>query len=62
MGSGEEGGQGGEEALVNWAEILRRAGVPEAPGYQELLVLIREERACQPVDSVPQKKKRRKKK
>ena len=62
MGSGEEGGEGGEEALVNWTEILRRGGVPEAPGYQELLVLIREERGCQPVDSVPQKKKRRKKK
>ena len=62
MGSGEEGGEGSEEALVNWAEILRRAGVPEAPGYQELVVLIMEERACQPVDSVPQKKKRRRKK
>lgn len=47
---------------MNWTEILRRGGVPEAPGYQELLAQIREEKACQAVDTVPQKKKRRKKK
>ena len=62
MGSGEEGGEGGEEALVNWTEILRRAGVPEAPGYQELVVLIREEREAalrDGVDTVQQRKKRK---
>ena len=65
MGSGEEGGEGGEEALVNWAEILRRAGVPEAPGYEELLARMREEREAalrDGVDTVQQRKKRKRKK
>lgn len=47
---------------MNWTEILRKGGVPDAPGYQELQEQMREEKACQPVDTVPQKKKRRKKK
>lgn len=47
---------------MNWTEILERGGVPESPGYQELLAQIREEKACQPVDTVPQKKRRRRKK
>ena len=46
---------------MNWTEILRSAGVPDAPGYQELQAEMREEKACQPIDTVPQKKKRRKK-
>ena len=29
---------------MNWTEILRKGGVPEAPGYQELVALIRAER------------------
>jgi hypothetical protein len=29
---------------MNWTEILAKGGVPEAPGYQELVALIREER------------------
>ena len=33
---------------MNWTEILRRSGVPEAPGYQELLARIREEQAKAP--------------
>ena len=47
---------------MNWTEILSRAGVPDAPGYQELQALMREEKACQPIDTVPQKKRRKKKK
>lgn len=62
MGEGAEGEEGSEEALVNWTEILRKGGVPDAPGYQELQAQMREEKACQLVDTVPQKKKRRKKK
>lgn len=62
MGKAAEGEEGSEETLVNWTEILRKGGVPDAPGYQELQEQMREEKACQPVDTVPQKKKRRKKK
>ena len=29
---------------MNWTEILRKGGVPEAPGYQELVALIRSEK------------------
>ena len=50
---------------MNWTEILRSAGVPEAPGYQELLVRIREEREAalrDGVDTVQQRKKRKRKK
>jgi hypothetical protein len=62
MGKGAEGEEGSEETLVNWTEILRKGGVPDAPGYQELQAQMREEKACQPIDTVPQKKRRRKKK
>jgi hypothetical protein len=50
---------------MNWTEILRKGGVPEAPGYQELVALIRAEReAALSGDgaSVQQCKKRRRKK
>lgn len=47
---------------MNWTEILLKGGVPDAPGYQELVAVIREEKLCQPVDSVQQKKKGRRKK
>ena len=50
---------------MNWAEILRRSGVPDATGYQELLALMREEREAalrDGVDTVQQRKKRKRKK
>lgn len=50
---------------MNWTEILRRSGVPEPPGYQELLAQIREEREAalrDGVDTVQQDKKRKRKK
>ena len=28
---------------MNWTEILLKGGVPDAPGYQELVALIRAE-------------------
>jgi hypothetical protein len=30
---------------VNWTEILEKGGVPDSPGYQELLQQIKEEQA-----------------
>lgn len=50
---------------MNWTEILRSAGVPDAPGYQELQALMREEREAalrDGVDTVQQHKKRKRKK
>jgi hypothetical protein len=47
---------------VNWTEILARGGVPEAPGYQELLARIREEKLQQTVDTIQQPKRKRGKK
>ena len=47
---------------MNWTEILRKGGVPEAPGYQELVALIREEKLNQTVATVQQKRKRGKRK
>ena len=50
---------------MNWTEILRSAGVPDAPGYQELQALIRAEREAalrDGVDTVQQRKKRKRKK
>ena len=47
---------------MNWTEILAKAGVPEAPGYQELLARIRAEKdaALQgDGDTVQQPKKRK---
>lgn len=47
---------------MNWTEILRRAGVPDAPGYQELQALMREEREAElrdGVDTVQQSRKRK---
>ena len=47
---------------MNWTEILARAGVPEAPGYQELVALIREEREAAlsgTLDSVQHSTKRK---
>ena len=49
---------------MNWAEILRSAGVPDAPGYQELQARIREEREAalrDGVDTVQWRKKRKRK-
>lgn len=63
MGAAAEGEERSEEALVNWTEILRRAGVPDAPGYQELQALMREEREAalrDGIDTVQQHKKRKK--
>ena len=37
---------------MNWTEILRKGGVPEAPGYQELVALIRAEREAALGDGV----------
>ena len=37
---------------MNWAEILRSAGVPDAPGYEELQALIRAEREAALRDGV----------
>jgi hypothetical protein len=37
---------------LNWTEILRSAGVPDAPGYQELQALMREEREAALRDGV----------
>ena len=71
-GGGDETRQQGPEAgrvvsvepatSLNWTELLARAGIPESPGYQELLALIREERLQQTVDTVQQGKKRRRRK
>jgi hypothetical protein len=47
---------------MNWTEILARSGVPEAPGYQELLARIREEKLQQTVDTIQQPKRKRGKK
>ena len=47
---------------MNWTELLARAGIPESPGYQELLEKIREERLQQTVDTVQQSKKKRRRK
>ena len=52
---------------LNWTEILAKGGVPEAPGYQELVALIREEREAALRDGVATvqhstKRKRRAKK
>lgn len=50
---------------MNWTELLAKAGIPESPGYQELLETIREEREAAllaGVDTVQQKKKRKRKK
>lgn len=47
---------------MNWTELLARAGIPESPGYQELLETIREERLHQTVDTVQQSKKKRRRK
>jgi hypothetical protein len=50
---------------MNWTEILRKGGVPDAPGYQELVALIREEREAalrDGVASVQQSTKRKRKK
>ena len=47
---------------MNWTEILEKGGVPDSPGYQELLQQIKEERLCQPVDNVQPKKRGRKRK
>lgn len=44
MGATAEGEERSEETLVNWTEILRKGGVPDAPGYQELQALMREEK------------------
>lgn len=44
---------------MNWTEILKRAGVPDAPGYQELLAQIREEKLQQTVDTVSQPTRKR---
>jgi len=48
---------------VNWTEILARGGVPDSPGYQELLQRIKEERAVQvdgdTVTVSPQRKRKR---
>jgi hypothetical protein len=47
---------------LNWTEILAKGGVPESPGYQELLAQIREEKALRgDVDSVPPSRKRKSK-
>jgi hypothetical protein len=50
---------------VNWTEILARAGVPEAPGYQELLAQIRAEKEAAVQgdgDTVQPSRKRKRKK
>ena len=50
---------------MNWTEILAKGGVPEAPGYQELVALIREEREAalgDGVATVQQSTKRKRKK
>jgi len=47
---------------LNWTEILAKGGVPEAPGYQELVALIRAEKLDQTVATVQQKRKRGKRK
>jgi len=44
---------------VNWTELLKAGGIPESPGYQELLQQIREEKLQQTVDTVQQGKKKR---
>jgi hypothetical protein len=43
---------------MNWTEILARGGVPDAPGYQELLARIREEKEGAPL---PEKKRSKRK-
>lgn len=47
---------------MNWTELLAKAGIPESPGYQELLEAIREEKLQQTVDTVQQSKKKRRRK
>lgn len=47
---------------MNWTEILRSAGVPDAPGYQELQALMREEHEAalrDGVDTVQPSRKRK---
>lgn len=46
---------------MNWTEILLKGGVPDAPGYQELVAVIREEQAAlrRDGDSVQQSRKRK---
>lgn len=61
----ERWGQGQPLEGMNWTEILAKGGVPEAPGYQELVALIREEREAalgDGVASVQQSTKRKRKK
>jgi len=47
---------------LNWTEILLKGGVPEAPGYQELVALIRAEQkeSVAAAEGKPAKGKRRK--
>lgn len=48
---------------MNWTEILERGGVPDSPGYQELLQQIKEEQALRIVVDdgrvLPQRKRKR---
>jgi hypothetical protein len=48
---------------VNWGELLDpgRGGPGEPPGRVELIRMLEEEKMCQPVDSVQQKKRKRRK-
>ena len=64
MGEAAAGREGSEAALVNWGELLEpgRGGPGEPPGREELVKQLQEEKMCQPVDSVQQKKRRRRKK
>ena len=56
--------EGSKAALVNWSELLDpgNGGPGEPPGRPELIEQLQEERLCQPIDTVQQKKRRRKKK
>ena len=48
---------------MNWTVILEKGGVPDSPGYQELLAQIKEEQALHAVVDdgrvLPQRKRKR---